>query len=126
MNRFLVLLPLVGSLFSFGCGEDPAVGVECEGSGYVCSSTTEALECRQGQWRTLPCRGSRGCQEQNGSIRCDTSANVVGDNCASSAEGRGLCRADGLAVLECRMGTLVEAAVCSACSVSGEQIICQK
>ncbi len=58
-------------------------------------------------------------------IRCDTSANVAGDNCALSAEGRGLCRADGLAILECRMGVLVETQSCSSCSQSGSQIVCQ-
>jgi len=125
MNRFFALLPLVGFLFLAGCG-GPDAGDSCNVSGYVCSSETEALECRQGQWRTLPCRGGLGCGESSGTIRCDTSANVAGDNCALSAEGRGLCRADGLALLECRMGMLVETQTCSACSASGSQIVCQK
>jgi hypothetical protein len=125
MNRFLALLPLVGFLFLSGCG-GPDVGDSCKSSGYVCLNEQEALECRQGQWRALPCRGGLGCQESSGSIRCDTSANVAGDNCALRAEGRGLCRADGLAVLECRMGVLVEAEVCRSCSQNGTQIVCQK
>lgn len=124
MNRFLALLPLAGVLFLSGCG-GPSVGDSCQSSGYVCQSDTEALECRQNQWRALPCRGGLGCHESDGSIRCDTSANVAGDNCALSAEGRGLCRADGLAILECRMGVLVETQSCSSCTQSGSQIVCK-
>ncbi|SEN30786.1 hypothetical protein SAMN05444354_13728 [Stigmatella aurantiaca] len=126
MNRFRALLSLVGCLLLAGCGGDPADGESCEGGGYVCASKAEALECRQGQWRAIPCRGSQGCQESGDTIRCDTSSNLAGDNCGSSAEGRGLCRIDGLAVLECRLGVLVEAETCRSCSASGEQIICEQ
>ncbi len=125
MNSFLVLLPLLGILLLPGCG-GPDVGDTCESSGYVCSSEAEALECRQTRWRAIPCRGPLGCQEVSGSIRCDTSTNEAGDNCALSAEGRGLCRADGRAVLECRMGVLVETEVCLSCSQTGSQVVCQK
>jgi hypothetical protein len=126
MNRLLALLSFGGFLFLSGCS-GPADGDTCQSSGYICSDKTEALECRQGRWRALPCRGGLGCQESSdGTIRCDTSANVAGDNCALSAEGRGLCRADGLAVLECRMGVLVETEACRSCSQSGSQIVCQK
>jgi hypothetical protein len=125
MNRFLALLPLVGFLVLAGCG-GPGAGDSCNSSGYICHDKQEALECRQGQWRALPCRGGLGCQESSGTIRCDTSANVAGDACALSAEGRGLCRGDGLAVLECRMGVLVETEACSTCTQSGSQIVCQK
>jgi hypothetical protein len=125
MNRFLALVPLVGFLLLPGCG-GPDAGDSCEGGGYICASPTQALECRQSRWRAIPCKGALGCQEVTGSIRCDTSANVAGDNCASSAEGRGLCRADGRAVLECRVGVLVETEVCASCSQSGTEIVCQK
>jgi hypothetical protein len=125
MNRSLAFLPLVGFLFFSGCG-GPDAGDSCESSGYICGGENEALECRQGTWRAIPCRGGLGCQEVNGTIRCDTSANVAGDPCALSAEGRGLCRADGLAVLECRMGLLVETETCRSCSQSGSQVTCQR
>jgi len=125
MNRFLALLSLVGFFFLPGCG-GPGAGDSCEGSGYLCSSEQQALECRQSKWRALPCRGISGCQEANGSIKCDTTNNVAGDNCALSAEGRGLCRDDGKAVLECRMGVLVLTETCVSCLESGSQIVCQK
>lgn len=124
MNRLPAFLPLVGFLFLAGCG-GPNVGDSCESSGYVCHDEKEAMECRQGVWRALPCRGGLGCTESNGTVRCDTSANLAGDNCALSAEGRGLCRADGLAVLECRMGVLVETQSCTSCSQDGSQIVCK-
>ncbi len=118
------LLPLVGSLLLLsGCG--PSEGDECQGGGYVCDGQAMALECRQGKWRALPCKGALGCSEVGDSIRCDTSGNVAGDNCASSAEGRGLCRADGKAVLECRMGLLEETDTCSECASSGTEITCK-
>jgi hypothetical protein len=121
-HPFLALLPLVGSLFLAGCG--PSVGGDCESSGYVCDSETQALECRQGTWRALPCKGALGCSEVNGNIRCDASGNGAGDACAASAEGRAQCRPDGLALLECRMGVLVETLQCRPCSPSGSEVTC--
>lgn len=122
-HPFLSLLPLVASLFLAGCG--PTAGDDCEGGGYVCDSETQALECRQGQWRALPCKGALGCGEVSGKIRCDVSANVAGDACAASAEGRAQCRQDGKALLECRMGLLEETMTCASCAVtSGSEVTC--
>jgi hypothetical protein len=119
----LALLPLVASLFLAGCA--PSAGDDCEGGGYICDSETQALECRQGQWRALPCRGSLGCSEVGGRVRCDVSANGAGDACGASAEGRAQCSADGKALLECRMGILVETMTCASCGVSSEsQVTC--
>ncbi|ABF88448.1 putative lipoprotein [Myxococcus xanthus DK 1622] len=124
MNRsLLALVPLVGSLLLAGCG--PSAGGDCDGGGFVCQERVLALECRGGKWRELPCRGPLGCRETSEAVRCDTSNNVAGDACASSAEGTGLCRADGQAVLECRQGVLTETATCSACTVENSQVTCQ-
>ncbi|NMO16716.1 hypothetical protein HPC49_23725 [Pyxidicoccus fallax] len=124
MTRSLfVAASLVGSFLLAGCGQ--SAGDSCEGSGFVCQEEVLALECRNGVWREVPCRGPLGCRETDDAVRCDTSNNRAGDACASSAEGRGLCRPDGLAVLECRQGVLEETATCSACSVTGDQVTCQ-
>ncbi len=124
MNRsLLACVPLFGSLLLAGCG--PSAGGDCNGGGFVCDEKTLALECRGGTWREVPCRGPLGCSETGQSVRCDTSNNVAGDGCASSAEGTGLCRADGRAVLECRQGVLAETASCSQCSVQSGQVTCQ-
>jgi hypothetical protein len=92
----------------------------------MCSSEKEALECRNKVWRTLPCRGPLGCTEASGSIHCDLSGSLEGDACAASAEGRGLCTADGKAVLECRMGTLVLVKSCRVCSMSETRVVCEQ
>ena len=123
MNRSLLLLPLLASFLLPACG--PTAGDECSGGGYLCSGEKEALECRNGMWRALPCKGSLGCAELSDSIRCDMSGNRGGDACAASAEGRGLCASDGRTLLECRMGLLVEVKQCGTCSMSNTQVVCQ-
>jgi hypothetical protein len=122
MNRSLPPL-LLAALLLAACG--PSAGSSCRGGGYVCSDEKEALECRSGTWRALPCKGPLGCVELEGSIRCDMSGNVAGDACALSSEGRGLCSASGTALLECRMGVLVEIRQCSTCSMSNTRVICE-
>lgn len=121
-NPLLALPLLVGSLFLSGCG--PTAGDDCEGGGYVCENDTQALECRQGRWRAIPCKGTLGCSELEDRVRCDSSGNVAGDACAASAEGHAQCRADGRALLECRMGLLVETQSCQSCSVVGSEVVC--
>ena len=122
-HAFIVLLPLVASLFLAGCG--PTAGDDCEGGGYVCDDESRALECRQGRWRAIPCKGALGCSEVNGNIRCDVSGNAAGDACAASAEGRAQCSVDRKALLECRMGILVETMTCQSCAItSGSQVTC--
>jgi hypothetical protein len=117
----LALLPLVGALLSAGCG--PSAGASCK-SGYVCDSQTQALECRNGEWRAVPCKGALGCTELSSTVRCDTSANVAGDACAASAEGHAQCTQDGKGLLECRQGLLVQTQSCSACGTSGSEVTC--
>ena len=125
MNRPPVLFSLlIGSLLLSACGTK--AGDSCEGSGYMCASEEAALECRDKVWRELPCRGASGCGESGDSITCDMSGNVEGDACAASAEGRGLCTADGKAILECRMGTLVKSRTCNTCTESGGFANCQQ
>lgn len=124
MNHFRVLLPLmIGSLLLSACGVK--AGDSCSGGGYTCASEKEALECRDKEWRTLPCRGTSGCSETEDTIHCDMRGNAAGDACAASAEGRGLCTADGKAVLECRMGVLVEVKTCGTCVMDETRVTCQ-
>ncbi len=124
LNRSFVLFSLlIGSSLFSACGLK--AGDSCEGFGYTCSSEKEALECRDKEWRALPCRGSSGCEESGDSIHCDMTGNVEGDACAASAEGRGLCTADGKAVLECRMGKLVQVTTCRACTMDSSRVSCQ-
>ena len=116
-------LPLLGALLLPACGPSP--GASCKKSGYVCVSDIEAMECRDSVWRVLPCRGPAGCDESGKTVLCDMVGNLAGDGCAASAEGRGLCTADGLGVLECRLGTLEQVKTCGACTQDSTQVTCQ-
>jgi hypothetical protein len=122
--RFFVGLVVIGVLgVGSGCGT-PKAGDKCNTTGFYCADTSMALECRSGVWFSLPCKGQGGCVRDADLIRCDMSGNAVGDNCAASAEAKGLCAQDGRSTLECRDGTLVKTNTCSSCSVVGEEISC--
>lgn len=125
MHRSLFSVLLAVPLALAACGGAPKEGDSCNESGYLCSDQAAALECRAGMWTRLPCRGSGGCQRDGDTVKCDMSANLVGDACASSTEGKGLCNASGTATLECRQGFLVQTNSCKTCTVSGEQVVCQ-
>ena len=118
----LVLVGFAGAA-GWGCGS-PKPGEKCDTSGFFCADSRSALECRNGSWVSLPCKGTGGCARDTDVIRCDMSGNVVGDLCATSAEAKGLCAPDGLSVLECRDGKIEKTSSCSSCEVVGDQISC--
>lgn len=120
----LALLALVGSFLFSSCG-GPGSGDSCDGGDYVCQDDAQALECRNGTWRALACRGPLGCRELADSVRCDTSLNQEGDGCSSGAEGKGVCSPNGNALLLCRQGVLVKTSDCSSCTVQDNQAVCQ-
>jgi hypothetical protein len=126
MNRTsFALLSLLGSLLLSGCG-GPGSGDSCDGGDFVCQDDAQALECRDGKWRALACRGPLGCRELADSVRCDTSLNQEGDGCARSAEGTGMCSPNGgTALLTCQQGVLVKTKDCSSCAVQDGQAVCQ-
>jgi hypothetical protein len=112
------------SLFALGCGT-PAAGEACTQTGFLCESAASALECRAGAWMSLPCKGPGGCKREGDIVKCDMAGNAAGDNCASSAEGKGLCTSDGQGVLQCRDGKLVQTNTCRSCAVSADTVVCQ-
>ena len=120
----LSLAVLSLSLLASACGS-PKAGDKCDTTGFLCEGTTAALECKVGVWASLPCKGPGGCTRTGDTVKCDMSANVEGDACASTAEGKGLCTTDGLGTLECRDGKLVKTNTCRTCTVTGDQVICQ-
>lgn len=123
--RPLLLVSIVAALVTTACGGAQA-GESCDQTGFLCADATSALECRVGKWTTLPCRGPAGCARSGDIIRCDMSGNNENDACASTAEGKGLCTANGTATLECRQGTLVKTNTCTSCTVSGDQVACKQ
>jgi hypothetical protein len=121
--RHFVIITVLSALGLIGCGGAKA-GEACDQAGFLCETATAALECRVGKWTSLPCRGPGGCTRSGDTIKCDMSGNSENDPCASTAEGKGLCTANGTATLECRQGTLVKTNTCSTCTVSGDQVVC--
>jgi hypothetical protein len=125
----LVAAVLFSSLL-LACGT-PRAGESCNVSGFLCESSASALECVGGTWVSLPCKGANGCSREGDVVKCDMTGNAEGDNCASSAFGKGLCTADGLGTLECRQDPatsqlkLVKTNTCRSCTVNGNQVICQ-
>jgi hypothetical protein len=122
--RTLLPVFVVSSLILASCG-GARVGDPCSSSGFWCESANAALECKVGKWVSLPCKGGNGCKREGDVVRCDMSGNTEGDACASSAERKGLCTADGKATLECIDGVLKRTNVCRTCMVSGETVLCQ-
>src|SRR5688572_25249106 len=105
----------------FGCGS-PAEGGECDNpTVFGCKDAASALECRDGLWVSVPCKGAAGCTTSEGDVLCDLSANAAGDGCPAIHEGKGQCSADGRSTLECRGGTFQQTNTCSTCSVQQEQ-----
>ncbi|MFT3709296.1 MAG: hypothetical protein QM817_16780 [Archangium sp.] len=122
----LPLLALFAAFASFltACGS-PMAGTTCNTTGFLCESAASALECRVGTWTSLPCKGPNGCKREGDVVKCDMTGNAENDNCASSAEGKGLCTSDGQGTLECRDGKLVKTNTCRTCMVSGDLVTCQ-
>lgn len=105
------------------CGQ-PKAGDKCDVSGFLCADAATALECKAGGWVSLPCRGPNGCARSGDSVKCDMTGNLEGDNCASSADTKGLCTADGTGTLQCYDGKLQKTNTCRSCSVSGDNVVC--
>jgi hypothetical protein len=122
--RRLALLVLASSLPMLACGSSAAEGGKCDTNGFLCADATAALECKSNLWVKLPCRGPTGCKREGDVVKCDMSLNEEGDNCASSAQGRGLCTPDMKGTLECREGKLVKTNTCRSCTVTGDQVVC--
>ena len=112
------------ALFASSCG--PAPGTDCDTSGYRCSGTATALECRDGKWRELPCRGPLGCSVTDSQVDCDVSRNRLNDACAESIEGYSLCDTAGTSLIECRNGVFLTTYTCTACYPSGAAFTCDQ
>ncbi len=110
-------------LFAAACGQ-PKAGDKCDTSGFLCADASNALECKVGAWVSLPCKGPGGCTRSTDLVKCDMTGNAEGDNCASTADTKGLCTKDGLGTLQCYDGKLVKTNTCRSCSVNGDTVVC--
>jgi hypothetical protein len=121
MRRLFVIS--FAALALCACGS-PKAGDKCSSNGFLCENAQTALECKLGAWVALPCSGPGGCVKSGDTVKCDMTTDKEGDNCASSAEGKGLCTADGMATLECRDGKLTKTNACRTCTVMNDQVVC--
>lgn len=124
MRTPLAVLSILVSAFLFGACGGVDAGDSCNTSGFACRDDQTALECANGTWRAIPCRGPGGCEVQSNRVTCDVTRNQGGDACATVNEGQGICHPNGSATLECRNGVFVQTRTCSTCTVSGEQVFC--
>ena len=122
MRSGWLIAGVAGSALLGACGPSP--GDRCDKGGYLCQDASSALECRDGRWRSLPCRGPGGCKVSGSSIDCDVTQNHVDDPCAEANEGYSICAPDGLAVLECRSGVFQQTLTCSSCSPTTPLLTC--
>lgn len=124
LTRLAVAAVALALVLAGGCGS-PQEGTECQGTGYRCRDPYSALECRDGTWVYLPCRGLDGCRREGNQITCDVSLAQLGDNCPSSMEGAGVCSVGGGALYVCRNLKFEMASTCRTCMLSGAQLVCQ-
>jgi hypothetical protein len=78
-----------------------------------------------GVYLPMTCRGSLGCQEDRGGVRCDNSIAAVGDGC--NVEDDSACGLDYKAGLVCKGGAFIVAETCKgsgACKIAGDAIVC--
>ena len=113
-------------LLSANACAPPREGKSCAPGGFYCSGPKAALECREGQWMAIPCRGPGGCTSKEGAVSCEVHGGIVGDRCALQSEGLGLCSADGKALLHCQDGGMANAQPCDSCGLEGGQVVCRK
>ena len=126
-----------------GCKFDRGVvtcDVSANAAGDVCSkdddgkasctaTAKERVECAEGKYRVLPCRGAGACKHEDGGVACDTSIAEPGDACDAPPPGRGnhACSVDGKNLLACRNGEFVVEQGCrgpDACAVRGGVPVC--
>jgi hypothetical protein len=69
-----------------------------------CVEEHRMIACRGGRYRSVPCRGPKGCENEEGKALCDTSIAEPTDPCKD--EGLKACSQDGKDVLGCQHGEM--------------------
>jgi hypothetical protein len=79
------------------CGRDD------EGAA-ACVEEHKMIACRGGEYRSVPCRGPKGCETESDRAMCDTSIGAANDPCKD--EGSKACTTDGKDALACTLGEM--------------------
>ncbi|HEY2404502.1 MAG TPA: hypothetical protein VGI10_00760 [Polyangiaceae bacterium] len=121
-------LQFVSGLFvlalAFGCKPKP--GGKCLGNASpVCFDPQQALICNNGTYKSLSCRGAKGCTTSATQLDCDNSLATLGDGC--NTENDVACQLDKKAALQCKSGKFELAATCKGahgCASEDNEISC--
>jgi hypothetical protein len=116
-----------------GCSNDThVVGEPCKEDGaYGCSLDGKAmLKCDADRWtKADDCRGQNGCVSNATGASCDKGTESAGAACTPENEGNGSCTPDGHALLVCKSGKMVVAAMCKGmhgCRQQGTKLDCNQ
>jgi hypothetical protein len=104
------------AVMAAGCKKKKA-GASCTGSEALCLDPTTVLECVDGKFAQMTCKGPKGCSQKlqgvtrsgrnvthNYAIGCDFTGNPAGDACI---EDDSMCSADRKAMVSCKGGKIV-------------------
>ena len=117
------------ALLALGGCQGSRVGEACTAGQEDCEGNGTALECRNGKFVAVPCRGPTGCQVSlNNTVTCDTSLSRPGDGCRQSEEELAMCDPqDATSILVCTGGNWVTF-VCTdgaTCTDDGDRLSCE-
>lgn len=93
---------VLGVLGVAGC--KPKAGDSCEQGKRLCQDPKTEMWCQDGKLATGPCKGPKGCTTEGTTMRCDISANAVGEPCSPDDQDAAACTADGKSMVVCEKG----------------------
>jgi hypothetical protein len=124
MRVAFVTIGLLG-IALVGCKPAKA-GDKCVAGQATCVGTAGALTCgTDGKFRSMSCRGPKGCAVSGGTINCDDTIAQEKDGC--DEDGEVACSTDKKAALECHGGSFGVGETCKGphgCVVDGDKIKC--
>lgn len=137
MKKIVIVTVVLGMLVvAAGCKGKKKAGDKCTGDEATCLDKTSILECHDGLFAQMTCKGAKGCSETatgttrsgktlttNLAVDCDFSGAAAGDACLDDASQ---CSTDNATMVTCKAKkiTLTRCLGPKACQTSKTQIDC--